>query len=121
MTIPTHADLLSILRASPDVRAAAAALLTLPVPVGPSHAKENRPLVKPRRLLQRAAAEALAAADVPLVERPTAWGCLREGAPDVWTLHLRVRVPRGTPGVDGTVIYPSFLLSSLVEEAPDGR
>jgi hypothetical protein len=117
MTIPTSADLLQILRASPDVRAAAAALMKMSVPIDPPNAPHNKPLVKPQRLLQRAALDALAAAGVRLVDRPVAWGRLHEGAPDVWTLHAKIRVPRGTPGACGSALSVRVLLSSILEEA----
>jgi hypothetical protein len=112
----TKHEILAALRASPNVRAAAAALMKLPVPVDPPNAPHNKPLVKPRRLLHRAALDALAAAGIPLRDQPVAWGRLYEGAPDVWTLHIKIRVPKGTPGACGSALSLHVLLSAILEE-----
>lgn len=110
MTIPTAADLLQILRASPDVRAAAAALLALapaPVPAEPE-AKEVR---RARLALQRALRGAL-----PEAYHDPLWR--RDG---IWALGLALRVPKGTPGSWGSYLRFDSHVAALLEETPDGR
>jgi hypothetical protein len=104
--VPTAADLLQILRASPDVRAAAAALLGLapaPIPAVP----EAPDVRRARIALQRALKGALPEAHLDGV------GC----ASGAWRLGLAVRVPKGTPGACGSYLRPTFEVSALVEEA----
>lgn len=106
MTIPTSADLLQILRASPDVRAAAAALLALaPAPV--SAEPETKEIRRARLDLQRALKTALPDAHHDGV------GC----ASGAWRLGLAVRVPKGTPDACGSYLRPVFDVAALVEEA----
>ena len=104
-SVPTADDLLQILRASPDVRAAAAALLALapaPIPAVP----ETPDVRRARIALQRALKAALPGAYHDGV------GC----ASGTWRLGLAFRVPKGTPGACGSYLRPTFDVLALVEE-----
>lgn len=104
-------EILAALRASPDVRAAAAALLAAapaPVPAEP----ETPPVRRARLALQRAAKAALPTAHLDGVGRGSG----------TWRLGLAVRVPKGTPGACGSYLRPVFDVERLLDaEADDGR
>jgi hypothetical protein len=101
----TENEILTALRASSDVRLAAAALLAAaPAPVA---AEPETPDVRRARLaLQRAVKTALPEAYLDAV------GC-GSGA---WRLSLAVRVPKGTPGACGSYLRPVFDVVALTQE-----
>ena len=102
----TEHDIFAALRASADVRAAAAALLALaPAPVAAT--PETPDIRRARLALQRAVKAALPEAYLDGV------GC-GSGA---WRLGLAVRVPRGTPGACGSYLRPTIDVAALIGEA----